>query len=186
MPDVSWGVLSFIQQRLLDSSTGFNYWIQQAIASGNYPSAALTEAKLTGSFQLSSGGNQFLGDLSIDDLWNAGCRSYPLVTIYSAKGRNQELVTPDQWAGAVLSVIKVAIAWSTPLPPADPESPKAAILDAIVTTFNAQAYYGLLNGTGISYNNEITYDFDPPVKKEGAPWRVIGYITLTHRVVTSA
>lgn len=189
MADVSWGTLSFIQERLLNPATGFNYWIGQVAASGEYPASSLEAAGVTSggqAFQLNQGGNLFLGDFSIDDLYSAGCRSYPLLAIFSAKGRNQELITPDQYAGVVLSVIKIVIAWGGATTPADVESPKAAILNALVTTFNSEQYYGLLNGTGISYNNEITYDFDAPVKKEGAPWRVTAYVTLTHRVVTSA
>lgn len=188
MAQVSWPPLSFVQQRMLDSASGFNYWINQVIQSLNYPVAALTNAGVqTGdntAFQFGSG-NLFLSNASVDFLTSSGCGTYPLGQVYSVKGHNQSLITPSEYSGPTLTMIKITLGWGGPVMFSDTESPKAALLDAIIATFNAQEYYGLLDGTGVVYNNQIAYEFEEPVKQEGnVQFRQSSYFALTHNVIT--
>ena len=188
MAQVSWLPLKFMQTRMLDATSGFNYWITQVVRSGNYPPLSLTAAGVqTGSttaFQFGAS-NLFLGNSSIDLLVSSGCGTYPIGQLYSVKGHNQSLLTPSEWSGPTLTMAKITLAWQGTNIPTDTESPKAAILDAMLATFNSRDYYGLLNGTGVTYNNQLAYEFEDPVKQEGAPsFRQSGYFQLTHTVVT--
>ena len=178
-----------MQSRLLDATSGFNYWINQVVQGGNYPSSALVAAGVqTGSstgFQFGSG-NLFLGNLSVDLIAPSGCGTYPIGQLYSVKGHGQGLVTPSEFSGPTLTMLKVTIGWGSTNPPVDTESPKAAILDAMLATFNAEEYNNL-TPRGVVYNNQLAYEFEDPVKQEGIPsYRQACYFALTHNVITGA
>lgn len=186
MAEASWIPLQFIKDRMTDGSTGFNYWIQQVIASGNYPAQSLTNAGLDNTFSFNYGSNLFLFNGSIDVINSSGCRNYPACQIYNVKGVNDKRLTPSEFAGPILSMIKITLGWSNPIPFADTESPQCAIEDALLATFNAQEYYGLLNRTNCSYNNDIQFQYDNGDTQQGTPFRKQAYWVLTHTVVTGA
>ena len=184
MAECSWIPLNFLKSRMTDGSTGFNYWIQQAIASENYPAASLAAAGLTNTFAFNYGQNLFLFNGSVDVINAAGCNTFPVCQLYNIKGVNDKRLTPTEFAGPILSMIKITLGWKTPISCPDTESPQCCIEDALLATFNSSTYYTELSGTGCQYNNDIQFQYEEPDVIQGTPLRKRAFWVLTHTVET--
>jgi hypothetical protein len=198
MPDISFFARSFLQERMLDAGTGLPFWLNQAISSAIYPAAALTAAGLVSGVTVAQGANFFTGDVTPEVIFGSGVTggsvmaSAPFFSLWSEKGHNgirqqgDHLFTPSQYTGPVVLIIRCVLSWQDAPYPADPESPMDAVLDAIVNTFNAQQYYDL-TPPGLTYNNEIDFNFGSPTKRQGnSGWQKTGIFAMPWYVVTEA
>lgn len=173
MPQISFVARSFIQERLLDSDTGFNFWLN--FVAQDYPNVE--------SFTLTQGTNLFIGAFDADQLDQSDDTVYPFCVLSSKKATNQNVVTPNEFGGVLISTIDFYTGFKKSEPPFDAESLADAIEDAMYETFNNQAYYGLEQGSGLSYNNEMdAVRF--PMQFGGENWRQKITFTLAHHYIT--
>ena len=173
MAKISFVARSFIQARLLDAESGFNYWIQQAA-----PDYNLT------AFQLVQGSNVFLGPITADLIEQTGDCTYPLCIVSSAKTINQNVVSPNEFGGVTITIVDFYNSFADSKPPSDPESPADAIEDSMYECFNRADYYGISTDPALTYNNEMD-SVRFPLLFGGSNWRQQLRFTLTHRYITA-
>lgn len=174
MPQISYLVRTFVQERLLDNSTGFLYWL--GVAAPDYSLPAFT---------LVQGTNLFLGEFALSDVIEEGSAPvWPVVMVYSKRAANlsEGMTTPSEFSGQVLTVVNFYHGFEDTGPPSDPESLLDLTEDAMVECFNRQQYYGS-SPSGTTYNNlmDITYF---PLSPVGENWARLQRFVLTHRVLT--
>jgi hypothetical protein len=166
----------FLRDRLLDPNTGFNFWIGQVFKDSDY---GIDPRKI---FNLRFGRNLFMGPVPPDVLEAVSTVSYPLCMLYTNKTTNQQLVTPAEFAGSVISVMD----WYTTASKeevSDLASLGDIIEDALHETFNRREYYGLSNPYGLIYNNQLNGIRFPPVWN-GGKWTQNLREIITHTVIT--
>jgi len=175
MPKLSYIARTFVQSRLLDQDTGFNYWIIQAA-----PDYRLQP------FQLTNDAVNFLtGEFALGDIAETGFdvdSNTPLVMVYSKRATDTHIVTPADFAGPLITIVDFYQGFMDEGPPADSESPLDMIEDAMLETFNKELYYGL-TPAGLTYNNEIDV-FYGPMSPSGPNWIRLIRFALTHRFYT--
>jgi len=174
MPQISYIARAFVQERLLDAETGFNYWFP--FVAPDYQDVA--------AFQLVQGTNLFIGALTAPLIDQSGNATYPMCILSSAKGSNNNIVTPNEFAGPLITNVDWWIGFYDSAPPADTESLGDAIEDAMYETFNNAEYYGLETGTGLTYNGEMDFTRGP-VQQGGPNWIQLIRFTMLHRFVSA-
>jgi hypothetical protein len=176
MPAISSAVRNFVRGRIGDTESGCNYWV------GQYWTP---EYHLDGRFcpQIDierPGVNFFLGQISPQIIDSTGISQYPVCCIYTSMTDDAHLITPALFAGLVRIGVDWWESWPDESPPADPESSADAIEDAMYTAFNSEQYYGLLNDSGTSYNNEMTVTRGP-LQLGGDNWYRLSRYSLVFR-----
>lgn len=174
MAQISYIVRSFVVERLLDSTNGFNFWIGQTAPEYNVQPFVLTE-----------GSNLFQGALTADLLEEAEIANYPLVTVSTSRGNQQNLVTPNEFAGTITTTMDWWTSFPTPGVVATSELVADAIEDACFETFNNLEYQTLVPlSDGVTYNGELSF-VRSALDNAGENWRQLIRYTMTHRVMTS-
>jgi hypothetical protein len=180
LAQISTVVRGFILQRLLDSTSGFNYWIN--VVAPDYPTS-------TGPFQLAQGTNLFLGQLTYDQLLGTGDPlDYPLVIVYSLDASSPSLIpgtniTPAEYSGSVRTRMDWVAGFATEAPPNDPDATLDMIEDALWETFNSQMYLGLMP-MGTTYNNELA-EVRYPLAEGGPNWIQPIRYDINFRLITA-
>jgi hypothetical protein len=179
MPAISSAVRNFVRARIGDTESGWNYWINQYwnpqyhLDAGSCPEINIEQPGL----------NFFPGQVTPDIIDATGISRYPICSVYTAAADDIHLQTPALFAG----IVRIGVDWWESFldesPPLDPESSADAIEDAMYTAFNSQEYYGLLNNSGISYNNEMSV-IRGPLQPGGDNWVRLSRYSLIFRRIT--
>ena len=152
MPQISTIVRNFIINRMLDTNTGFNYWLPVVASDPAYENAG-------GPFTLVERNNLFRGAYTHSQLLGTfNTPNYPLVIIYTPDASTPSPtmnVTTSEFSGVVRTRLDWISGFSTSAPPVDPDSTLDMIEDAMIETFNRSDYYGIAP-PGTTYNGEMT------------------------------
>lgn len=184
MSNQSYQARSFVQERLLDTETGFNFWCGKLAGNDNYENIPAFTLDLGNPGVTSP--TLFLGAFDISDIDQSGDAKYPVAMLYSKRSNNAPpIVTPSEFSGIVQTVVDFYLTWPTSGPPPDAESLGNLTEDAMFETFNGQEYFGLPSefAQGLTYNGEMVADFSP-VKLGGDNWIKLVRFTIQMRFFT--
>lgn len=159
----------WVKSRILDSSTGFNYWVDQLATSGDYPDVN----KFFMSDVNTSGLNVFVGNFSDNVLSECGVdATYPMCTLYARRGKANSLkYTPTEYSGPIdIIVMFYVTGGAVDLPTGIFESTHDLILDAMLETFNRGDINSVPVPGSITYNNDMAWDREPVVPG-GENWK---------------
>jgi hypothetical protein len=178
MPAISSTVRNFVRARIGDTESGCNYWLQQY-----WQPVYHLDPSLCPQIDIEKPGlNFFNGQIGPQMIDDSGVSQYPICSVYGISADDNHIITPALFAG----IVRIGVDWWESFPndgpPIDAESSADAIEDAMFMTFNGENYYGLLNGTGISYNNEMTVQRGP-LQFGGDNWLRLSRYSLLHRVI---
>lgn len=173
-------VRDWVLDRILDSSTGFNYWINTLATGADYPDVS----KFSMSNLQTSGLNVFIGNFSEKILDSVGVdATYPLCIIYTRRGDANKLrYTPAEYSGTVDAMIQFWVTGSSAdLPTGIFEQTHDLILDAMLETFNRGDVNSIPIPRTITYNNDLRWDRGQIIPG-GENWKQVCGYALTFNV----
>lgn len=150
MAAISKVVRKFVVGRLLDSGSGFNYWVNQLAGGSDYPdvpSFVMVQDTNLWEANINEG---MIESFAMDPV-------YPFITVWSERlTQMAEPLTPAQFSGDVLTSIDFYASFEEGEMPVNTEEYQDIAEDAILETFNRQSEYGLYGVQGLSYNNRLS------------------------------
>ncbi len=174
MPLISQVVRTFVLERLADTIDGFGFWVADA-----------AQDYVIDPFVLERGTNLFVGQLAADDIEASDSAVYPMATVWSQntnQGRPPQTITPNLFAGPVVTVVDFWTSFAGTAVPDDAESYLDLVEDAMYETFNRQDYFSK-TPPEVNYNNEMD-STRFPLGFGGENWRQQSRFVLTHRLYT--
>jgi len=170
----SFTVRSVVQGLLSSATLGFN--ANYAASLANYPGALPISIDFAAAKPMSF----FLGRLAIEDIVESGAFKFPVMSLYTTAGANQNMQKFQKFAGLVRVGVDVHLSYKTSQARIVFEAWPDAVEDAMYTTFNQAAAQNW--GSGVVYNGQLGFE-RRQVRRGAENWLQTLYFQATFEAI---